>query len=387
MANIKKFVQEFGDISFTEKPFCDADNIALCRMFYMLIDKVAPNNFTDEPMAFDEVCRRMFAYNGNKHKMPGLLLTKNISVVMMEMAKCRRYSEMKVIGCTETFKTKPAVQFAAVTFLLPDGKTVVVFRGTDDTLIGWKEDVDIYNANGVPSQKLAAEYLNTVGSIYDGDIIVCGHSKGGNLALFAALYCDSSVRDRIEYLYNNDGPGFYSFDYINSSAYKQILPKYRHFVPDNSLVGMLLAHDDDYVPVKSSHFLGPLQHELGTWQIKGDTVIPKDDLRFLAKVTDIILLDLIFNATPEQIVALDKVLTGFIDAMGVRGLMDFAKSIVPSIKSAKGAWADMDEQTKEILKSMGEGFGDIVKGAVEAVRNEAFPAVTEKVKSFTRAIV
>lgn len=387
MANVNKFIQEYGDISFTEKPFCDADNVALCRMFYMAIDKVAPNSFNDEPMAFDEVCRRMFAYNGNKHKAPGLVLTRGISVMMMNMSRCRRYSEIKVVACTETFKVRPAVQFAAVTLLLPGGTTVVVYRGTDDTLIGWKEDVDLYSVDGIPSHKLASEYLNTVGEKYKGEIIVCGHSKGGNLALFAALNCKGEIRDRIEFLYNNDGPGFSSFDFINSAEYKQLLPKYRHLVPDNSFVGMLLAHDDDYVPIKCSRYFGPLQHDLVTWQIKGDTVIPKEDLRFLAKITDIALLDLIFNSTPEQVAALDKVLFGFIEAMGVNGLMDFAKKAFSSIKNAKDAWTDMDEETKDVLKSMGAGFGDIVKGAIEAVRNEAFPAVSEKVKSFAGAVI
>ena len=385
MANANKFLQEYGDISFTEKPFCDVDSIVLCRTFYMALEKVAPNELTDEPMAFDEVCRRMYAYNGNKHKAPGLVLTRGISVMMMDAAKCRRYSEMKVVGCTETFKTKPAVQFGAGTLLLPDGTVVVVFRGTDDSLIGWKEDVDLYHADGVPSQKLALEYLNKVAELYDGKIIVCGHSKGGNLALYAALYCSDEVRDRIEYLYNNEGPGFYSFDYLSSKAYKELLPRYKHFMPDNALVGILLAHDDDYVPIKSSRYLGPLQHDLATWQVKGDTVIPKDDLKFMSKVLDIVLFNFIFDSNEAQIDALNNVLAGFIDAMGVHGLMDFAKSAFKSVKSAKEAWAGFDDETKEIMRSMGEGFGDIVKGAVEMVRNQAFPAAAEKVRNLAKA--
>ncbi|MGN1349105.1 MAG: Mbeg1-like protein [Acutalibacteraceae bacterium] len=386
MANANKFIQEYGDISFTEKPFCDADNVALCRMFYMPLEKVAPNNFTDEPMAFDEVCNRMYAYNGNKNVAPGLVLTKGISVMMMKMAKCRRYAEMKVVACTETFREKPAVQFGAVTLLLPDGTVVVLFRGTDDTLIGWKEDFDIYSKKGVPSHKLAVDYLNTVGKMFDGDIIVCGHSKGGNVALYGALYCDESVRERIEYLYNNDGPGFYSFDYINSDAYKELLPRYKHFVPDNSFVGMLLAHDDDYVPVKSSRFLGPLQHDLVTWQIKDDTVIKKDDLRFLAKVSDIAFFDLVFNTSDEQLNALDRVLEACIEAMNVRGLLDFAKSAVSSAKSAKNTFLGMDEETKEALKSALTDFPDIIKGAIEMVRNQAFPEASEKVRNLAKAV-
>lgn len=387
MANANKFIQDYGDISFTEKPFCDADNIAICRVLYMALEKVAPNNFSDEPMAFDEVCRRMYAYNGNKHKAPGLVLTRGISVAMMEMSKCRRYSEMKVVACTETFRERPAVQFGAMTLLLPNGKIVVVFRGTDDTLIGWKEDLDLYSPDGVPSQKLAVEYLEKAAETFGGDIIVCGHSKGGNLALYAALKCSDEVRDRIEYLYNNDGPGFYSFDYLDSAQYKQLLPRYKHYVPDNSMVGMLLAHDDDYTPIKAHGYFGMLQHDLVNWQVKDDKVVAKDDLRFLAKLTDIILLELIFNASDEQIAALDKVAFNVISAMGVNGLMDFAKNIVSALKDAKTAWSELDETTKEALTSASANFGDILKGAVEMIRNEAFPAAAEKVRSLTKAVV
>lgn len=387
MANANKFIQDYGDISFTEKPFCDADNVALCRMFYTPIEKVAPNNFSDEPMAFDEVCNRMYAYNGYKHKAVGLILTKGISVSLMEMSRCRRYAEMKVVACTETFRAKPAVQFGAATLILPDGTIVVLFRGTDDTLAGWKEDVDLYSKKGMPSQKLAVEYLDKAAKAFDGDIIVCGHSKGGNVALYSALNCDKSVRDRIKYLYNNDGPGFHSFDFINSDAYKELLPRYKHYVPDCSLVGMLLAHDDDYTPIKSSRLLGPTQHDLGSWQIKDGDLIAKDDIRFLAKVTDIVLLQLIFGSTDAEVDALDKTLDLIIEATGAKGLLDFAQNVTSAVKGVKEAWATFDDDTKGLLKEFISGALDIFKGAVEAVRNEAFPAAAEKVRNLARATV
>ena len=385
MPNSKNFIQEYGDISFTEKPFCDADNLAVCQMFYMPLEKVAPNSLDDEPVPFSEVCEKLYAYNGYKHKAPGLVLTKKISVLLMEMAKSRRYSEVKIVGCSQTFGKAPAVQFGSATLLLPDGTTVVVFRGTDDTLIGWKEDIDLYTKKGVPSHKLAADYINEVGKKFDGDIIVCGHSKGGNLALFGTLFCNKEVRDRIVCFYNNDGPGFHTFDYVNSAQYKEMLPRYKHFVPDCSLVGMLLAHDDDYVPVKSSRLLGPTQHDLSTWQVKGDTVIPKDDLKFLAKVVDVMLLDFIFNTTEKEVEALDKVADILIEATGATGLLDFAANIISSVKGAKNAWTEIDDSAKDTLKTLVGQVPDIVKNAVETVRNEAFPAVAEKVKSLVHA--
>lgn len=381
MSNNRDFIREYGDISFREKPFCDADNIAICQMFYMPLEKVAPNGFNDEPMAFDEACRRMYAYNGNRHKAPGLVLPKKISVLLMEMSETRRYSEMKIVACTEVFSEKPALQFGAATLLLPDGTIVVVFRGTDDTLTGWKEDVDLYTKKGVPSHKLAMEYLNNVGKNFDGDIIVCGHSKGGNVALYGAIHCEEEVRDRIQFLYNNDGPGFHTYDYINSKAYKDLLPRYRHFVPDCSLVGILLAHDDDYIPIKSSRLLGPMQHDLSTWQIKGTMLVPKEDLKFLAKLTDAFLYNGIFNVPDDDINILDRLIDLIFESTGANGLLDLVGNIIPSVKGVVKALGDVDDETKSALKRAVKGMPELLKDTFEDVRRDKIPEAVNKLKA------
>ena len=109
------------------------------------------------------------------------------------MAKYKRFTEMKVVGCTRIYKKEPAVQFEAATFLLPDGNIAVLFKGTDDTLVGWKEDFDILTKKGIPSGKLSTEYLEKVADKFDGDIIICGHSKGGFIAQYAVLFCSQKV--------------------------------------------------------------------------------------------------------------------------------------------------------------------------------------------------
>ena len=258
MAALAEYIRDFGHLTFAEKPFCDEDNIALCEAFYMDIERAAPNHFEDEPMPFDVMANKMFELNGNRHVPMGLILNKSISVAVMAMAKTKRFSEIKVTACRAVYSEDPPIQFDACTFILPDGTKVITYRGTDDTLVGWFEDTQIITQKKMPSHDLAAEYLNEANEKFpDGSFIVTGHSKGGNLALYAGLNCSQAARDRIITLYNNDGPGFADYDYIESRAYKELLPRYKHFMPSNGFFGLMLAYDSDFETIKSSRKLPP----------------------------------------------------------------------------------------------------------------------------------
>lgn len=370
MADTLHFIKKFGDKSFCDVPFCDVDNAALCEIFYMPLEKVVSESFTAEPKSFTDACNELYSYNGNKHKAPGLILMRKMSVKMMEMSKQKRYSEMKIVAATEVYRERPAVQFAAATFILPDGNIVVIFRGTDDTLAGWKEDLDIYTKREIPSHRLALEYLENVAKNFDGDITVCGHSKGGNLALYAALKCSDETRSRIKVLYNNEGPGFVDYTFYRTPAYAELLPKYRHFVPSASFIGMMLAHDDDYMVVKSKQFLGPLQHDLSSWKVKGTELSLRPELNIMGKATDYVLKNLIFRLNDAQLVAMDKVVDVIFEGTGQENLLGFAKHAVSSVKGAKKTWSELDEDTRETFKSSFKGTGEIVKDAIKTVRAE-----------------
>lgn len=378
MSNLNKYIKEYGDISFNDMPFSDADNIAMCYMYYMPFEKVVSSSFDDEPVPFSVAANKLFAYRGYKHKPVGLILFKNISVQMMEMARRKRFAQMKVVACTEVFREEPAVQFNAATFLLPNGDIVVLFRGTDDTLIGWKENFDIVTKDSIPSNKLATEYLEKVAEKFDGNIIVCGHSKGGYVAQYGALFCKKEVRDRIKYLYNNDGQGFADYSFLDMPAYKELLPKYKHFVPQSSFIGMLLCHDDDYTVVRSKRIFGPPQHDLSTWQLEGDSVKTVDDLTTLGKVNDLVMYNLVSNITDDQGKALDKVMSAVISENDNVGLLDVKNNIVPTIKKSKTVVANIEKSTIKNFESAFSKFGQYIANSVKIVKNGDFSKVEDR---------
>ncbi len=387
MSGTEEFIKNYGDVTFEEMPFCDADNVALCSAFYMPLDKVVSPDFDEEPRDFKEVSETMFEYMGSKHKALGIMITKMSSITMMNMAHTARYENVKVVACREVFQTDPAVQFGAATFILPDGTLVIPFRGTDDTIAGWKEDFDLFLKKGIPSHQIAVDYLEEAAKKFSGDIIVCGHSKGGNVALYAALNCSQEVRNRLKLVYNNDGPGFIDYSFLSSDAYKELLPKYRHFVPDSSMIGMLLAHDDDYTVIKSSRHIGALQHDLATWQLDGAEMETASALTKQGRFYDLGLSRFIYRIGDEQREVVDKVFSDLIAATGELSLTGFVKNLIPAIDGAVKKWKDIDESTKESFKDAFKGTGMLLIGTAKAVKEEAASATAEKVKILTDKVL
>lgn len=381
MANVMDYIKKYGDISFCDMPFGEADNVALCGMYYMPFDKVVSDSFEDEPVDYKTASDEIFELRGRKHTPVGLVLLKNISEQMVLMSKYKRFQEMKVVAAVRVYEKAPAVQFEAATFLLPDGKIVVLFKGTDDTLTGWKEDFDILTKKGIPSNRLSIEYLEKAAKNFDGNIIVCGHSKGGFIAQYAALYSSKEVRDRIEVVYNDDGPGFWDYSYLESETYAEMLPKYRHFVPQSSFIGMMLAHDNDYEIIKSNQILGPLQHDLNSWQFSGKKLVRAEELTDMGKMNDGVLRDLVGGLDDESEKVLDAVLDKVLSGVNQTGLLDVKKNFVPALKGGVEAWRSLDRDTQKKFLKIFSDTPEIVFRNSNRIRKERTEKTYEKAVS------
>lgn len=381
MANVMDYIKKYGDVSFCDMPFGEADNVALCGMYYMPFDKVVSDSFEDEPVDYKTASDEIFELRGRKHTPVGLVLLKNISEQMVLMSKYKRFQEMKVVAAVRVYEKAPAVQFEAATFLLPDGKIVVLFKGTDDTLTGWKEDFDILTKKGIPSNRLSIEYLEKAAKNFDGNIIVCGHSKGGFIAQHAALYSSKEVRDRIEVVYNDDGPGFWDYSYLESETYAEMLPKYRHFVPQSSFIGMMLAHDNDYEIIKSNQILGPLQHDLNSWQFSGKKLVRAEELTDMGKMNDGVLRDLVGGLDDESEKVLDTVLDKVLSGVNQTGLLDVKKNFVPALKGGVEAWRSLDRDTQKKFLKIFSDTPEIVFRNSNRIRKERTEKTYEKAVS------
>ncbi|MBO4364842.1 MAG: DUF2974 domain-containing protein, partial [Eggerthellaceae bacterium] len=191
--------------------------------------------------------------------------------LLLACATSPRYSGVRACLAVDEWSRKRECQFSAVTFLLPQGAqgSVVAFRGTDNTLVGWKECFNMAFSATVPAQVSAREYLEHVAQHVAGPLFVTGHSKGGNLATFAAMTCADGVRARIERCYSHDGPGF-SEEIVTDPRWMANTNMVERIVPEESLVGMLLSNSGTEPLVVCSTNPGIMQHSPFSWVVEGD---------------------------------------------------------------------------------------------------------------------
>ena len=270
MANILDYLNWKGDITFDQVPLNEIDSLILSRLSYLPFDNLIKDG---EYITIEEAYRR-FVINEKK----GVILQIEDLELFPALAKCKRYKDIFITEYINKVSIKEEKQFSAITIFLPYNVIYVSYRGTDNTLVGWKEDLNMSFASHLPSQKDAVKYLNKIAKKFEKNIIVGGHSKGGNLAVYASIFCDKDVKERIIAIYNEDGPGF-DIEITETNEYKEIIKKVHTYIPQSSVFGRLLNHQETYVVIKSIAN-GIMQHDLYSWQVVNE------NFEYLEKVTE-----------------------------------------------------------------------------------------------------
>lgn len=260
MANIFDYLKWRGDIKISQSEFNEIDNLILARFAYFPFDNILKE---DEEVTIKELGERFSKLDISKEK----ILQKEDIDFFPEMAKTQRFGEMKATKYVNKIDIKEENQFSAITILMPDNTIYVSYRGTDNTIVGWKDDFNMSFKSHVASQKDSVIYLNQISKEFKNKIRVGGHSKGGNLAVYAATFADKEVKDRIINIYNNDGPGF-NEDVTETKEYKSIIGRVNTYIPQESIVGKLLNHGEKYTILRSTQ-KGIMQHDLYSWQLIG----------------------------------------------------------------------------------------------------------------------
>ena len=312
MGNIIDYARE-EQRSFEELPFNEVDALILAQLAYEDIPRLVPA-LDDERNMYGTFRGRMHHFPMDRHNLrqsaKALLRAPFSAITLKQMdevlhggadSACQhqvhavnftdpaimhsfvrtvaanpRFSGLRVGAFAERFDTDEQTQTAALTFLLPDGTLVLSFRGTDDSLVGWKEDFNMAFQYPVPAQRMAADYICAVAKLWPGDMILTGHSKGGNSAVYAAMNAPAKIRKRITAVYSLDGPGFPEH-VVTSEPYLSTVSKVHKIVPDSSIIGMVLETPEPCVVVKAD-CEGLMQHFAFAWQVDGDAFVRVDDI-------------------------------------------------------------------------------------------------------------
>ena len=271
MADIFDYLLWRGDLSLEAVGLNPVDTLILSELSYIHYEGLVPEGF-QHPVPLKVAAEAFLALPDwearTRSKKDGDLIAK--------CAGTERFSALKLIFYRSELLPEQESQFAAVTWLLPDGSALVTYRGTDMTLTGWREDFNMSFQEFVPAQEKALRYLEAFGRVHEGPIALAGHSKGGNLAVYAAARAQPELQERLVSVHNHDGPGFHSA-MTADPGYRAVLPKVRTFVPQSSVVGMLLEHEEPYTVVRSRQ-LSLLQHDPYSWEVLGGGFVYMEEL-------------------------------------------------------------------------------------------------------------
>jgi hypothetical protein len=263
MKNIINYIIEENN-SFEKKKFNAVDSLVLSQLAYLnFSDCVSGKSAITLPMSITEIsnkANRDMLFHDVRDK-------KSNQQLLSALAKSPRFCDTRLVFYIDRIDILTEKQFSAVTYLLNDGTAYIAYRGTDSTFVGWKEDFNMSFINPIPSQKEGVTYLNAVADMFSCDLKVGGHSKGGNIAVYSSIKCLSPVQKRITHIFSHDGPGFRDEVFL-CHDYLIIKDRIHKSLPQSSIIGMLLQHQEPYSVVKSNR-IWFMQHDPFSWLIDG----------------------------------------------------------------------------------------------------------------------
>lgn len=352
MANILDYIQWRGDLLLAQDGFHTVDAVILSRLSYLQFDGILGG---EEAVTLRQAAELFFADDTRAAQV----LWKGDAELLRAAADSERFGSLLLSGYVNIVDSETKMQFSAVVIDLGE-RQFISYRGTDNTVVGWQEDFAMFTHFPLPSQIKALAYFEQAAAKFAGRFILGGHSKGGNLAVYAASFSKQALRDRIDAVYSLDGPGF-ERENLADSAFDAIRGKIQTFVPQSSVFGMLLEHRENYTVIQSDR-KGFMQHDVYSWSVD------RTELIVLPKTT----------ATSAFF---DHTITDFFDGMSAADRERLADGVFEVLNSADVM--TFDEMLERLMHSIGKGL-DTMKNMDSETRLLIMKQVGRLVKSAGR---
>ncbi len=341
MNDLFDYLEWRGDLSFGNATLCPVDTLVFSVLAYLRLEEIVPADPHDEPVRLSDAAAAYFAahtdvQDTNHHKF------------LRALAQSGRFGPLRLFAAQKQFDAEAGIQFSAYSVLLPGQNLLVAFEGTDDTLVGWEEDFRMSYECPVPAQLRAVEYLRAVAAAHPlRRIFVTGHSKGGNLAMFAAVHAGPEVGYRIRAVYNHDGPGFCDGT-LASPEYLEMRDRIHTYLPESSIVGVLLEHDENYKIVKSNA-KGLAQHDPYSWAIHGPDFVYTSERTAFGKQTEAIVDHFVNSFSPERKRMFGEALFTVLQASEQDTVSGILANKTQSIKNIVRGFVSLDPEVRSLL--------------------------------------
>lgn len=356
--------------SMQEKPFGPVDSLILSQLAYIHFDGVVPgmSATTETVRIADSLMAEHF--DTMFHEVRDSASTRKL---LFALASNPRFRDIKMTFYVSEFDPDEEKQFSALTYILPDKSSYIAFRGTDSTLIGWKEDLNMAFTYPVPSQIRASEYLLEVSKRLPGKLMTGGHSKGGNLAVYSALSAPQSIQNRIIQIYDHDGPGFRD-GVLNSEGYKRIESKIQKTIPQSSIIGMLLEGHKKYTVVESTR-IGVMQHDPFSWKISGGSFVTAEEVSDGAQYLNRTISEWVNSLSDEKREKFVDILFDVLDAGNAETFSDITLEWKRNFSAIFSAIRETDPEMKKFIMELMRDFGVIMLHNLRRNKRNPIPQI------------
>lgn len=361
---IYEYIKEYGKYSFEEKEFNEADTVIFSAMGYADLEGIMTKS---SKMTIGEIAEAHKKLHKGRDK--NIIAVRVAHKIFYEMQNTKRYKDCLVYNYD--YIGNFDLQFGVFSIEYQKNKVYVVFEGTDQLFSGWIEDFMLSCEFPTISHKKAINYLNKHYTFNNKELIVGGHSKGGNLALVAGMYANFIVRNKIKFICNADGPGLLDNEFY-SNRFRDIKDKYIHIIPESSYIGLFLNHTNDKIIKTSSK--GLLSHAANYWLVDDNKFIEVNSLNSMSKALDEKLKNWLVkynNQDKFNFVSNLDILLRRADVSSALELVSKNTKIFRLLRESK----DMDEETKKIIKELLTIVIDCYKTAKKEEITELFSNV------------
>lgn len=376
MANIMDYMDWRGDLTLEQSPFNEVDNLILSQLVYVDLEGIVAGPESKKRISVENASRIFFETHDEEEILKRVSMTKTAMYVLKKMAETERFKNAQLFGYVNDINEEEQSQFSVVCVLLEDKSIYVAFSGTDDSIVGWRENFNMGFLSETPGQLKAVAYLDQMIGIGQRKVRIGGHSKGGNLAVYASVKCRPYIKKKIEAVYSNDGPGF-SRKMVESEEYQEMLPKIKTILPESSVVGMLLEHEEDFEVVKSSNN-GLMQHDSMSWEVLGTKFIPAGNLAVQSILLDETMKNWLRQLDIEQRQQIVETAFSLLEELNIHTVDDFYHSkwkVIQEVLKSRSKLSPevhkvFSESVKLLWKTGNSTVKQMVKEKIETTKEQ-----------------
>lgn len=389
MGNLITYVQQYEAQTFQEKSVTDIDILVLTEIAYLPFDEIVSSSFEGKAaISLNQLGKEFEIIKEKEHENNPFMITKERIQLLDVVSKSQRYKDIKVFGFMNDIDDELTKQFAAVCYQWEEESRWIIFRGTDESLTGWKEDFMMTYSDLIPAQTDAIEYLRKQAELFSGSLNISGHSKGGNLSLYASAMQEEDIQHRIKQIYCWDAPGVHR-SILNTEGYQRVVSKAKRYIPQDSIVGLMLESQVPYHIIESQGS-GISQHSALMWNIEDDHFVELTELTKNSQLTDQTFKQWTEAVSDEDLKLFFDTFFELFFEMGVETVNDVYYNFRLYMQKFFEKAYQMDTEKREILLRVGrllfqiryEIWKDTLSISVE-LPTLTLPSVEELVESWT----